>query len=111
MTAAGLGGRIRVGSVEVADGERNQNRVTTPMLPPPPPEQAHHRSRFGSLALRVATTDRALPLLPTTTTSTAYRWSEMTPYWRDRAPNPPPVTWPPIPTVGHSPPGRVTPQP
>lgn len=94
-----------------ARGERNQNRVTMPNPPPPPPVWAHHRSRFGSSGSRVAMIVRAVPSLPATTTSTAYRWSTMRPKRRDSGPYPPPLTWPPTPTSGHTPPGTVTPQP
>src|ERR1700759_4472768 len=58
--AGGLGSSVE-GVLPVALGERNQYRVTMPKFPPPPPVWAHHSSRLGSAASRVATTQRAVP--------------------------------------------------
>ncbi len=85
-TSSGGLGSSEAGPLPVASGLRNQYRVTTPKLPPPPPVCAHHRSRLGSSASRVATTLRALPLASTTTTSTAYRWSTVRPCRLDSMP-------------------------
>ena len=66
-------GRRSVGSSPCPSRLRNQNLVATPKFPPPPPVCAHHRSRCGSSASRVAVTAFALPCSSTTTVSTAYR--------------------------------------
>ncbi len=105
----GRGSRL-AGSASDASGERIQYRVITPKFPPPPPVWAHQRSLFGSVSSRVATTVDTFRSWSTTTTSTAYRWSTLSPSSRDSGPQPPPLMCPPAPTPIQNPTGTVTPQ-
>src|SRR2546425_12469100 len=95
---AGARGNSLAGSSPDAPGARNQYRVTTPKLPPPPPVCAHQRSRLGSFASRLARIVCTPPEAVTVTTSTPHRWSTTRPLRRTRQPQPPPATWPPMPT-------------
>src|SRR5436305_864267 len=81
---------------------RKTNRVTMPKFPPPPPRRAQYRSGY-----RLALHTTALPSARTTVASS--RLSHVSPNFREAKPTPPPSARPPMPTVGHDPPGMVRP--
>src|ERR1700690_125733 len=96
-------GQLRKNSmISGAEWVRNVNEVATPKLPPPPPRQAQKRSLSW-----LASQSRIWPSAVTTCTDSML--SQVSPYARETTPTPPPSARPAIPTLGHDPPGTVTP--
>uniref|UniRef100_A0A7C9FGD3 Uncharacterized protein n=1 Tax=Opuntia streptacantha TaxID=393608 RepID=A0A7C9FGD3_OPUST len=86
VTFSGTGTRLRVYD------------TMTAKLAPPPPRMAQNRS--SPMVVRF----RTLPWASTTTASIT--WSTDRPCLRIMFPYPPPLMWPPAPTVGHTPAGN-----